>query len=229
MNRRLVSLATGVLAWMAIATPVTAQTRPGFSIGLTIAQHRISADSVTGSQSSIGLVAAVGLTPTISIEGEITRPLGVVSRSHTGTSISFADTRGLSRDEAERTFVVTRFTTERRTTALVSAGVAFQPAQPIGRFTPRFFAGISNHRVREVRRLEHLSLPPGVTLEQVNRAMAPVQERTRDLGGLTIGGSLAVRLTDHLSLAPDLRYDYGSIGDEINNALRGSIRALWGF
>jgi len=28
---------------------------------------------------------------------------------------------------------------------------------------------------------------------------------------------------------PDLRFDYGSIGDEINNALRSSVRVLWRF
>jgi hypothetical protein len=28
---------------------------------------------------------------------------------------------------------------------------------------------------------------------------------------------------------PDVRYDYGSIGDEINNWLRPSVRLLWNF
>ena len=51
----------------------------------------------------------------------------------------------------------------------------------------------------------------------------------RELGGLTIGGSVGFAVTRHLSVAPDLRYDCGSIGDEINGTLRTSVRVLWSF
>jgi len=36
-------------------------------------------------------------------------------------------------------------------------------------------------------------------------------------------------VSPHLWVAPDVRYDYGSIGDEINNALRTTVRVGWRF
>jgi hypothetical protein len=36
-------------------------------------------------------------------------------------------------------------------------------------------------------------------------------------------------LTERLVIMPGLRYDYGSIGDEINNAFRAGVRVLWRF
>jgi opacity protein-like surface antigen len=51
----------------------------------------------------------------------------------------------------------------------------------------------------------------------------------RNIGGLAFGAGTAYRLTPHLSLGGDVRYDYGSIGDEINNVWRPSLRSTWSF
>jgi hypothetical protein len=40
---------------------------------------------------------------------------------------------------------------------------------------------------------------------------------------------MSLALTPSLSLVPDVRIDYGSIGDEIENAIRPSIRVRWSF
>jgi hypothetical protein len=118
---------------------------------------------------------------------------------------------------------------QRTTRSVISVVAAFHPRASSARVMPRFFVGVVNHRVRDLRRLEHLSLPPGVTIEQVNRSIASEEVRDRNLGGLSFGGSVAIRAAPHIAIAPDVRYDYMSIGDDINNALRLSIRALWRF
>ena len=46
---------------------------------------------------------------------------------------------------------------------------------------------------------------------------------------MTGGVGVNVALTPHLSVVPDLRIDYGSIGDEIENAFRPLIRMKWSF
>jgi hypothetical protein len=94
---------------------------------------------------------------------------------------------------------------------------------------PRVFAGVANLHTSDRTVYEHLLIPSGVTLEQVNRAMPQQDWQSRNLGGPSFGGSLSIAITPRLSVVPDVRYDYGSIGDEINNALRTSIRVLWRF
>ena len=128
-------------------------------------------------------------------------------------------------EEIERLAVVSRFTNARRVLSTVSAGVAYYvPAT--GRWSPRLFLGVTNHRARERTELVHLSIPEGIDPERVRRAMPEQAPFIRNLGALTMGGSVGFAVTRHLSIAPDLRYDYGSIGDEINNMLRTSVRVL---
>jgi hypothetical protein len=125
--------------------------------------------------------------------------------------------------------VVTRFIKEREGGNTISLGMVFHPRLPWRRLSPRVFAGVSSHRTAERTVYEHVSLPPGVTLEQVNRVMPQEDSRRRHLGGPSVGGSMGIALTQRLWIVPDVRYDYGSIGDEINNALRTSMRLHWRF
>jgi hypothetical protein len=224
-------LAAGVLVLSSLlfASPVLAQTGSRFYLGALAGPFYTDADRVTGSLIAVGVTGGVRLSSWLGVEVDVLRPSGLLTREYTGTSISFAGP-GASRDEIERLAVVTRFVNERRPSAIISAGATFGLPRPEGRMTPRLFAGITNQSARERTIREHLSLPPGVTPEQVNRAIPPeVEGRSRQLGAITVGGSLAIAVTPHVSIAPDLRYDYGSIGDEINNVVRSSVRVLWRF
>ena len=124
--------------------------------------------------------------------------------------------------------MVTRFTNARQILSTVSAGVTYY-VPTAGRWSPRLFLGLTNHHARERVDLVHLSIPEGIGPERVRRALPDQPPFIRNLGALTIGGSVGFAVTRHLSIAPDLRYDYGSIGDEINNVLRTSVRVLWSF
>ena len=195
--------------------------------GVNLGAHHESADSVTGTTSAVGLTAGIRLTPAIGVEIDFSRPRAEVSREYTGTSISFAGP-GASREAIERLAVVTRYTSGRRILSTVSAGVTYYVPTP-GRWSPRLFLGLTNHHARERIELVHLSIPEGIDPERVRRALPDQAPFIRNLGALTMGGSVGFAATRHLSIAPDLRYDYGSIGDEINNLLRTSVRVLWSF
>lgn len=225
-NRLKTALLTAtVLAAGAISAEAQQVGRP--YAGVTLGAHHESADSVTGTTSAAGLTAGIRLTPALGVEIDFARPSAEISRAYTGTSISFAGP-GASREEIERLAVVTRFTNARRVLSTFSAGVAYYvPAT--GRWSPRLFLGVTNHRARERTELLHLSIPEGIDPERVRRTMPDQPPFIRNLGALTIGGSVGFAVTRHLSIAPDLRYDYGSIGDEINNMLRTSVRVLWSF
>jgi hypothetical protein len=215
---------------MLFSASTAAQTQPAsrLSVGVSAGSAIAHADAVTGSQPAVGGVLFVRVSPLLTLEAEVLRPTGALRRQYTGESISFATDPNLSPDELRRTFVISEFTTERRTDVVVSGGIAIHPRQS-ARIQPRLFVGVTNHSVAERRTLRHLHLPPGVTLEQVNRAMAPDERSRRQLGGLTVGASVAVRVSPRLAIVPDLRFDYGSIGDEINNWLRPSLRVMWTF
>jgi len=217
-------LAAAVLAaaQLAAAQPVG---RP--YLGVHVGAHHEGADRVTGTTAAVGVVAGVRLKPALGVEIDVARPGGELSREYTGPSVSFADP-GASREEIQRLGVVTRFINARQVLATVSAGVVcYLPATR--RWRPGLFLGATNHRVRE--RSEHVpvSIPEGIDPERVRRALVDEAPLIRNLGGLTVGGSVGFAATPRLIIAPDVRYDYGSIGDEINNVLRTSLRVLWSF
>jgi len=227
MQNRLTTtlLAATVIAAGAVSAEAQQAGRP--YAGVTLGGHHENADRVTGTTSAVGVAAGIRLGSALGVEVDFARPSGEISRAYTGTSISFAG-RGASREEIERLAVVTRFTNARRVLSTVSAGLAFYlPAT--GRWSPQLFLGVTNHRARERTELVHLSIPEGIDPERVRRAMPEQAPSIRNLGALTLGGSIGFAATRHLSIAPDLRYDYGSIGDEINNMLRTSVRVLWSF
>jgi hypothetical protein len=212
-----------VLVGLAAATPARGQVEERIYAGALVGTYDTNADHVSGTLASVGVAVGVRVLPWLDIEVDLLKPNGHVIRDYTGRSVSFTG------PGPPETFVLTHFVNERRPDIVISAGVAFHPRVAWRRVTPRVFVGVSNHRVRDRTVLEHLYLPPGVTLEQVNRAMPPEDWRTRNLGGPTIGGSVDFAITKRISVAPDIRYDYGSIGDEINNMLRGSLRIFWHF
>jgi len=207
----------------AVTAPVSAQSDNRLYVGALVGRSSTAADHVAGALTSVGITGGLRVLPWLDIEVDLLHPAGHLSREYTGRSVS------LTGPGPPEQFVLTRFINERRADIVFGAGVVFHPVLPVRRLTPRFFAGVSNHRVRDRTVLEHLYLPPGVTIEQVNRALPQGDWRTRNLGGPSVGASLRIDLTPHLSVAPDIRYDYGSIGDEINNMLRSSIRMCLSF
>ncbi len=87
---------------------------------------------------------------------------------------------------------------------------------------------MTNHRVRDRTVYTPVSIPEGIDAQHPS-VVGSIETHSRNIGGPTFGANLAIALTRQLSIVPDARYDYGSIGDEINNSFRTSVRMQWRF
>ena len=213
-------------AYMAGAAPASAQTRFRPYVGGSLGSFSVSADEVEGGSVAGGLFGGIALSKYVDVEFEVVLPADTFTRSYTGLSVSFAPP-GAPRAEIERLGVITRFDKARDVTASISGVVIIHP--PLGkRLTPGFIVGVSNQRVCDQTVYTPVSIPDGVD-PQHPAVVGHTESSTRHIGGPTIGANLAIAVTSRFSIVPDMRYDYGSIGDEINNAWRTSVRMMWRF
>ena len=215
-------------ALLLTAAPAAAQLRERGSVSIVAGALTASADQVDGTVPTVGIAATWPLKPWIDLEGEFATATRAHRREYTGWLISFAP-EGSPRDVVEANAVITRTINERKTDWLFAIGVLLHPSRSEWRVRPQLYLGLTAHQVRDQRRLEHLLLPPGVTLEEVEQRLPAEPPWQRNLVGLTAGVGVAIGLTARLDVVPDVRYDYGSIGDEINNALRSTVRVRWRF
>jgi opacity protein-like surface antigen len=192
-------------------------------LGITLGSHHEHTDSLSGTGPAIGAVGGVRVNRNWAIEAEISRPTSLYVRERTGKPVSFATTLA----DFDRLAPTVRTRHTRDVTAAMSVGAVYQP-QVHPRVQPRLFMGVSNRSVRDRESYDILALPEGVTQEQAARAFRP-SANSRQMGGVSLGAGVGITLTPHLSVAPEFRYDYGSIGDHIDNALRSSARLAWSF
>jgi hypothetical protein len=225
MNRALLSVSGLVLAALA-ASPAQAQQAPRFYTGMGIGTLSVSADAVDGGSFATTIAGGLSVARYLDVEVELVLPADDITTSDTAPSVSFAPP-GASPAERDRLSVVTRFDRSRDVTSSLSAAVVLRPARG-KRVTPGVIIGVFSQRVRDSVVYTPVSIPDGV--DPAHPAVAARREdTTRTFGGPTIGGQVDIAVTPRLSVVPDVRYDYGSIGDEINNALRASVRVLFRF
>jgi hypothetical protein len=225
MSNRGACILTLGLTWL-VPLASAAQTPSKVYAGGSLGAFSVTADAVSGKALAAGAVVGVALKPWLDIEGEIARPADEFRRSYTGVSVSFAPP-GSSRAEIERLGVVTRFEISRHVESTLSAVAVFHPPLA-GRVTPALVVGVTNHRVAHHRTDTPIAIPDGIDPNHPS-VRARTERSTRNIGGPTFGGSLGIAMTRHVIVMPDIRFDYGSIGDEINNTLRTSLRVLWRF
>jgi hypothetical protein len=217
-----------------VAAPAAAQSMPApgrFYLGGVLGIHAESADFVDGRTIAPGVVGGVRLTRSWGVEAEVGWPAGTFTNNSTAIGIAFPPpdrTGPLSPADLERYGVLQRFTRERQVVSTLSVGAVYQP--PVHpHWQPRLFMGVFNNRMRERFATEVLRVPPEVDPVRAATLGTTDQRTTRNVGGISVGGGIGFAVTRHLSIAPEVRYDYGSIGDEINNALRTSARMIWTF
>ena len=211
-----------------VALPADVTAQPRGLIGAFVESYAVKADDVDGTAPAAGIAGALSINPLLDLEAEFLTLADTLQRQYTGISFSFAPPES-SREEIERLGVTTRFTHERRVAGVVSFGAGFHPRRSGSRIEPRLFTGVTTHFVRERALREPLLWPSTVTLAEILRVQPLEERRRRALGALTIGAGLAIDLTPHLVVMPAFRYDYGSIGDEINDTLRAGVRVFWRF
>jgi opacity protein-like surface antigen len=229
MRRILGGLAMAAL----MVAPAAAQAvEPGrLSVGGVFGSHAQSADFVDGRTTYPGVVGGVRLTRSWGVEAEVGWPAGTFTNNSTAIGIAFppdGTPRPLSPSDLECYGVLQRFTRERQVVSTLSVGAVYQP--PVHpRWQPRLFMGVFNNRMRDRFATEVLRVPPEVDPVRAATVGTTDQRTTRNVGGISVGGGIGFAVTPHLSVGPEVRYDYGSIGDEMNNALRTSARAIWTF
>ena len=208
------------------ALPSAAQTRPPLFVSGSVGTFSVRADNVDGQSAAVGVAGGIAVSRVVDVAIEWVRPTSAFTRSGTGLSVTFAPV-GSSREEIERLGVVSRFDHRREVTANFSALVIVHPRFD-NRVTPGLIVGISSQRAREHFDVTPVSIPAGVDPQHPS-VVARHETTTRNLGALVIGGNLAIAVTPRMFIVPEVRYDYGSIGDEINNVLRSSVGVMWRF
>lgn len=218
---------TAVLTVVALGvTPVSSQAQQPFRayFGATVGAHIERSDEVETAAPAFGLVVGVRLGPSWSLEGEVARPIHAFVNERTCQCYSFASTLA----DFDRLAVTEPLRGERRVTAIISAGAVYQP-KVSPRWHARLFMGVSYHRVRESWSSTILAVPPGFTVTQAAATRPPSTAFSRNLGGLAVGGGVACSVAGRVAVAPEVRYVYGSFGDEINNAWQMSVKTTWSF
>jgi hypothetical protein len=222
-----VALSIGLLiAVLADASPAGAQSGLRPYAGGSVGSFSVSADEAEGRSASGGLFTGVALAKYVDVEFDLVFPASSFTRTYTGASVSFAPA-GASPAEHDRLSVITRFDKEREVSASISAVVIIHPTA-VQRVTPGLIVGLTSQRARDRTVYTPISIPEGINPEHP-AVVGRTESSARNIGGPTIGGQLAIAVTPRLSIVPDVRYDYGSIGDEINNTLRVSARVQWRF
>jgi hypothetical protein len=207
------------------AAPAAAQTTLRAYVGGSLGGLSVSADAVDDSSIAVGFNGGFALSHFVDVELDVVLPSQTLTRSYSGPSVSFA-APGAPVAERDRLSVITRFDTARDINTSISGVVVFHPRR--GRVTPGVIIGVVNQRVRDTRTYTPVSIPEGV--DPSHPAVAARSESaSRNIGGPTFGAQLAVAVSRRLEVVPDIRYDYASIGDEINNTLRSSVRIRWWF
>ena len=230
MLRRILTILGAVMA-LTHSTAALALAQPsnrGY-LGASVGSLAVSADNVDGTSAAGGFVGGFRVRPWLDVEGELAIPSGSFTRSYGDAdtlSMAFVGP-GASEADRERNGIWLRYDHRREVAATISGVAVFHPSVRM-RVTPGLIVGVTNHTVRDSTEYTPLRLGPGVDPANPN-AQQRTERVTRNLGALTIGANAAIAVTGRLAVVPDLRYDYGSIGDEINNSLRMSVRVLWRF
>jgi hypothetical protein len=213
----------------AVPATAAAQNPSRFYVGATLGSINVSADDVDGTSPTAGALVGVTVVPWLDVEAEFSKPSDPFTRSYGGPdvlSMAFASP-GASREQLERAGIWLRYDKRRDIDLTFSTVAIFRP--PVrGRVVPGAIVGMMNHRVQH--RTDYTPVRVGPDVDPSNLYARPHAEAgTRNIGGLTFGVNVAVMVTSRFGVVPDLRYDYGSIGDVKENSLRPSVRVLWKF
>jgi hypothetical protein len=215
-------VATLALA-VGVAPSASAQSRFRPYAGASFGSFNLDTDDVDGRSASTGLLAGVTVSRLVDVELDAVFPTGSFTRQFTGILVSFAP-QGATREEIERFGVVSESEWRRDIRAVVSAVAIIHPVTT-GRVVPGLVAGVTFRRTRSTFQSTPLVIPASVDPQHPS-VRARTERATNTESTPTIGGQVSIRVTPRVHLVPDVRYDYGSLGDEINNALRASVRAI---
>lgn len=219
-----------VLFVVGLVDVAAAQTGSRMSIGPVARLDRVFVEGgARGATAVAGALATIRLGERYGVEVELTRASNPIERSYEGTFISYGPVPSPSREEFDR------FAPKARRTLGYRPGMGWSAAVVARRgLTPRTTlgarAGISSRAYSETSNYEILSVPEGVDPARIARDFQDTVDHVWR-GGLLVGADLTLALTEHLSVAPELRLVYGGparIGNTHREAGVGA-RGTWRF
>lgn len=217
------------MVWLAGVAPAWAQASDRLDVAAIVRTDRVSFE---GRQNARLPVAGIGVSYRVwrgmRIEGEITAASGESRRVYEADFMSFAGP-GATREEILQMAVIARRTTINRAGLGFATAVAVETRYP-GRVNLALRAGASYRRYAYTDDMTVLRVPEGFTIEQAEKSM-PDGRGERGRGGLLIGGSVPVRITGRLHVAPEVRWVWGGparVGDNYDEGTVGA-RVAWKF
>jgi hypothetical protein len=222
------TLLAAVIVLAAVTSAVGQTSR--FEIGPVVRLDRIFIEGgASGTTAAAGAAATWRFSKAFAIEAEMTQAARQVERSYEGRFVSYATSPNASREEIERLAPIAR-----RSLAYVpgvGGSVAFRAGGEINRRVAiAARVGAVARRYTHISAYTILSMPDGVDPSRVARDHAD-SSADRVRGGLLFGLDTPVKLTPHLSVAPEVRFVYGGparIGDKYRECGVG-LRAAWRF
>jgi len=195
----------------------------------TAADGGIRGDIPGGAVPSVGGMIGVRLTEAWSIEVEVERGFRTTTAgSGESVIVSFPPTTNPTREEIELYGIRARSDRTQTAGGGWSALAAWRTREP-GRVNVGLLGGVSSrvyttHLVRTTTFVSPLvDLSPNYRLPDENSTRRMVA------GGLTGGLVIFVRVTPHLTIAPELRLTTGMITDDPYRVFRSGVRAMWSF
>jgi hypothetical protein len=211
------------------STAASGQPASRWYVGGSASALRVSAEEVNaGGTAAVGASIGLRLTPVFSVEFEANQGIGELSRVYSGKFVSFAGPTA-SREEIERLAVTLQSDSRWRPRFGWSVLAMWRSTNP-GRAGVALVAGVTSTLYDTRTTLDVLDIPAGVdrTEAELHRMM-PDSHGSRTRGGLTGGLLIPIAVTRHLNVAPEVRFTYGSFGDEIYTVLRTGARLTWNF
>ena len=227
MTRSNFLAATSIAAALVAATPAIApaQTRePRLSVVGLVQHENVAVDGGTGGFSAAGAALVFRVSRFFSVQGELTQGSGEAHHSYEGVFTTIAPP-GSSYTELERLGVVLR----RDRTWRAGSGGAFMVTAhtPVSeRIGAAFSVGLAGRTLEHVDRRTLIRLPEGWDF---SKSTGEGEERySRGRGGLMAAVAIPVRLTSHLTVAPEMRFA-STIADENYSVVTIGMRGGWSF
>lgn len=218
-------------AVVVLGTVTCASAQPArLTLGPVTRIDRVSMEAGAGGTTMVaGLRAGGRIAGIFSLEAELTQARNRIERSYEGWFISYAAGPNATREEIEALAP-----TARRTLGY-APGTGWSVALAArDHLTPRITiaakVGASARRYLETSSYTVLTIPAGVDPARVARDFqSSAGRKTR--GGWLIGLDVAVEVTKHITIAPELRYVYGGpaqVGNKHREAGAGLL-GTWRF
>lgn len=200
-----------------------------FAIGPVTRADRVYIEGGTrGSTAVAGLSTTFRISRIFGVEAEVTGANNRIDKSYEGWFVSYSNDPNATRAEIERLAP-----TARRSLGYAPGAGWSVAATARGSMTPRVSlavkAGVSARRYLETSSYTILSIPAGVDPAWVARHHQD-SSHSRTRGGLLLGMDVAVAITPHIIVGPEIRIVYSGparVGDtyrELGLGLRGAWR-----